>query len=108
MEPLVKDTLTGHRTGVTVRTKLASIARMAKENRKAEFCSLAHLVNKATLREAFRRLSGTAAPGIDGETKATYQKNLEENLSNLLERLKKGSYKPSPVLEEIHPKAREQ
>jgi len=30
MEPFAKDTLLGHRTGETVRTKLASIAQRAK------------------------------------------------------------------------------
>lgn len=62
-------------------------------------------MNKGTLSEAFRRLSGTAAPGIDGETKKTYQVNLEENLSNLLRRLKEGSYRPTPVRRKFIPKA---
>ncbi|NLI93638.1 MAG: group II intron reverse transcriptase/maturase [Peptococcaceae bacterium] len=104
MELLAKDTLTGRRTGETVRTKLASIAQRAKRDKKAKFCSLAHLMNKGTLREAFKRLSSTAAPGIDGETKKTYQMNLEENLSNLLTRLKQGSYRPTPVRRKYIPK----
>lgn len=105
MRPLAKDTLSGRRTGETVRTKLASIVQIAKEDGKAKFCSLAHLLSKGTLREAFSRLSNTAAPGIDGQTKETYQGNLEGNLSNLLDRLKKGSYKPSPVRRKYIPKA---
>jgi len=104
MRPLTKDTLSGRRTGETVRTKLASIVQMAREDRKAKFCSLAHLLSKGTLREAFSRLSNKAAPGIDGQIKETYQVNLEENLSNLHERLKKGSYKPSPVRRKYIPK----
>lgn len=102
MEPFAKDTLTGRRTGETVRTKLVNIAQRAERDKNAKFCSLAHLMNKGTLREAFRRLSGTAAPGIDGETKKTYQANLEENPSNLLRRLKEGSYRPTPVRRKIH------
>jgi RNA-directed DNA polymerase len=104
MRQLAKDTLSGRRTGETVRTKLASIVQIAREDGKAKFCSLAHLLSKGTLREAFSRLSNTAAPGIDGQTKETYQGNLEENLSNLLERLKQGSYKPSPVRRKYIPK----
>lgn len=104
MEPFAKDTLLGHRTGITVRTKLASIAQRAKRDKKAKFCSLAHLMNKGTLHEAFRRLSNTAAPGIDGEIKKTYQENLEENLSNLLQQLKKGTYRPTPVRRKLIPK----
>ncbi|MHB8126977.1 MAG: hypothetical protein ACYDEJ_15335 [Desulfitobacteriaceae bacterium] len=106
MRPLTKDTLSGRRTGETVRTKLASIVQIAREDGKAKFCSLAHLLNKGTLREAFSRLSNTAAPRIDGQTKETYQENLEENLSNLLDRLKKGSYKPRT--KEIHPQTGQQ
>ena len=104
MEPFAEDTLTGHRTGETVRTKLANIAQRAKRDKKVKFCSLAHLMNKGTLHEAFRRLSNTAAPGIDGETKKTYQENLEGNLNNLLQRLKKGSYRPTPVRRKRIPK----
>lgn len=104
MEPFAKDTLTGRRTGETVRTKLASIAQRAKRDKKAKFCSLAHLMSKGTFREAFRRLSNTAAPGIDGETKKTYQENLEENLNDLLQRLKKGTYRPTPVRRKLIPK----
>ena len=44
MRPLAKDTQSGRRTGETVRTKLASIVQMAREDRKAKFCSLAHLI----------------------------------------------------------------
>lgn len=105
MELLAKDTHTGRRTGETVRTKLASIAQRAKRDKKAKFCSLAHLMNKATLREAFKRISKSAAPGIDGQTKETYQSNLEENLNNLLSRLKRGSYRPTPVRRKYIPKA---
>ncbi|MHB8126973.1 MAG: reverse transcriptase domain-containing protein [Desulfitobacteriaceae bacterium] len=105
MKPFAKDTLTGRRTGETVRTKLASIAQRAERDKNAKFCSLAHLMNKGTLHEAFRRLSGKAAPGIDGETKKTYQVNLEGNLSNLLKRLKEGSYRPTPVRRKLIPKA---
>lgn len=62
-------------------------------------------MNKETLREAFRKLSSTAVPVIDGETKATYQRNLEENLSKLLVQLKAGSYRPTPVRRKFIPKA---
>ncbi|MDO0826042.1 group II intron reverse transcriptase/maturase [Desulfosporosinus nitroreducens] len=104
MEPFAKDTLTGRRTGETVRTKLANIALRAERDKNAKFCSLAHLMNKGTLHEAFRRLSGTAASGIDGETKKTYQVNLEDNLSNLLRRLKEESFRPTPVRRKFIPK----
>ena len=37
------------------------------------------------------------AVGIDGVTKEDYEAKLNENLDNLLERLKKHSYKPKPA-----------
>jgi RNA-directed DNA polymerase len=105
MKPLVNDTTSGLRTRETVRTKLTSIAQRAKRDKDAKFCSLAHLLGKGTLQEAFRRLSSSAAPGMDGETKESYKENLEENLSNLLERLKQNSFIPLPVRRKYIPKA---
>ena len=100
-----RDTLPGHRTRVTVRTKLSSIAQVAKRNKNAKFNSLAYLMNKNTLKESFRRLNNKAASGIDQVTKETYKENLEKNIDNLLERLKKGSYRPLPVKRKYIPKA---
>ncbi|MCK4260863.1 MAG: group II intron reverse transcriptase/maturase, partial [Halanaerobiales bacterium] len=91
------DTLTGHRTRESVRTKLARIAQRACKDENAKFNSLAHLMCKSTLQEAFRRVVKSAAPGIDGETKESYAENLDENLDNLLKRLKTDSFKPKPV-----------
>ena len=44
-----------------------------------------------------RGLDGTKAVGIDGITKEEYGRRLEENISALIERLKKKSYKPKPA-----------
>lgn len=78
-----RDTSTGHSTRERVRTKLARIAKRAHNKKQAKFYSLNHLMSKSTLREAFRRLSGKAAPGIDGQTKKDYEENLEKNISKL-------------------------
>ncbi|KUO53156.1 MAG: group II intron reverse transcriptase/maturase [Desulfitibacter sp. BRH_c19] len=105
MRPYANDTLPGLRTRITVRTKLADIAQRARADKSSKFCSLAHLMGKGTLREAFKRVSSSAAPGIDGETKEIYKLHLEENLINLLEKLKRGTYKPLPVRRKYIPKA---
>ena len=42
-------------------------------------------------------MDGTKAVGIDGITKEEYGRRLEENISALIERLKKKSYKPKPA-----------
>ena len=44
MELLKRETLPGLRTGITVRTKLVSIAQVAHRDKEAKFCSLAYLI----------------------------------------------------------------
>ena len=46
------------------------------------------------LRECYRELDGKKAIGIDGVTKEVYGKELEENLQDLLERIRRRAYKP--------------
>ena len=48
------------------------------------------------LREAFRALDGSKASGVDGKTKAAYERNLEENLQQLVATIHKGTYRPMP------------
>jgi hypothetical protein len=73
MELLKRETLPGLRTGITVRTKLVSVAQVARRDKEAKFCSLAYLMNKNTLTESFKRLNSSASPGIDKETKEWLQ-----------------------------------
>lgn len=80
-----------------METQLASIAHVAKTQPKAKFTSLAHLINEKTLETCHREMSGRKAPGIDGVTKADYDKELEKNLKELVSRLKRQAYKPQPV-----------
>ena len=42
-------------------------------------------------------MDGNKAAGIEGVTKEEYGKNLEENLDNLVEKLRKKSYRPKPA-----------
>ena len=44
------------------------------------------------------------AYGIDKVTKEDYEKNLEENLANLVKRMKNGSYRPHPTRRVYIPK----
>lgn len=59
--------------------------------------TLMHLVNKTTLKEVHRKQEKNKASGIDEVTKEVYDKNLDENLDNLLARMKTFSYRPQPV-----------
>lgn len=66
--------------------------------------SLIHLVNKETLKAQHERQKINKASGVDRITKKQYEEHLEENLDNLIERMKKFSYKPLPVRRTYIPK----
>ena len=69
---------------------------------------MAHLIDVAFLREAYRRTRKDGAVGVDGQTAADYAENLEENLQDLLERFKSGSYWAPPVRRKHIPKGESQ
>ena len=57
------------------------------------------------LREAYNSLNHDAAPGVDGQTWAAYGEQLEPNLRELADRLKRGAYQAPPVERVSIPKA---
>ena len=67
--------------------------------------TLMHKVNKETLKEQHRKQQKNKASGIDQITKEEYDKNLEENIDNLIVKMKSFSYKPQPVRRTYIPKA---
>ena len=66
--------------------------------------NIIHFVNKETLKEQHRKQKKNKASGIDKITKEEYNAKLDENLQNLIERMKKFSYKPLPVRRTYIPK----
>jgi len=66
---------------------------------------LMHCVNEQSLMEEHRKQSRRKATGIDGVDKAQYDENAEENIRQLVERMKKFQYKPQPVRRTYIPKA---
>ena len=87
-----------------VETKLQRIAEKARKDPSCKFTSLFHLMNVELLRGCFERLRKDAASGIDGITKEEYGKELEANLTALVERLHRMSYIPQPVRRVYIPK----
>lgn len=85
-------------------TKLDRIRELSAINPKMVFTSLYHLINENLLRECHKELDGKKATGVDNITKAEYEANLDENLKDLVERLKRKSYKPQPSLRVYIPK----
>lgn len=83
--------------GQSGQTKLDRISELSAANKKMMFNNIGHLINLSLLRELFYQLDGNKAVGIDQITKAEYGKTLEENLESLLERIRRGTYRPKPA-----------
>jgi group II intron reverse transcriptase/maturase len=62
------------------------------------------MINEELLRECHKELDGNKATGVDNVTKVEYEANLDENLKDLVNRLKRKSYKPQPSLRVFIPK----
>ena len=80
-----------------VSRTLSALGTKAGENPEHRFRSLARLLDRQLLGEAFSKLKRRASPGIDGVTHDEYAKNLDENLLALESRLKEGVYRALPV-----------
>lgn len=87
-----------------VSTRTERIARLAKQAPNMTLKTLAHHMDAAWLREAYRRTRKTGATGIDGQTADEYAMDLEGNLAKLLERAKSGRYRAPPVRRVYIPK----
>ena len=85
---------------------LERVRQAAKKDKKLRFTALLHhIYNLETLRTAYFSLKKEAAPGVDGETWRHYGEQLEVNLQDLSERLKRGAYRAKPVRRVYIPKA---
>jgi len=87
-----------------VETKLGLITQRAKRDPKCKFTTLAYLLNEGFLKDCFWELKKNKAPGIDGVTVREYEDKLEENLKELVTRLKGKRYRPQPVRRVYIPK----
>jgi RNA-directed DNA polymerase len=89
-----------------VATDLTRIGERARKEPGLVFTSLYHhICDVENLRACYDALEADKATGVDGVTKEEYGKNLEENLRNLSERLKRMGYRPKPKRRSYIPKA---
>lgn len=85
---------------------LARVRQAAQQDRRQRFTALLHHVYDVDrLEAAYRALKRDAAPGIDGQTWQQYGLDLEANLQDLSNRLKRGAYRAKPVRRAYIPKA---
>ena len=73
-----------------------NIAKANRTDRKVQ--NLAAYINADMLRAIHKTMDRKKAYGIDKVTKEDYEKNLEENLANLVKRMKNGSIPQSESL----------
>ena len=99
-----RETSTAPRGGQWMATKLSTLTQRARENPKCQFTSLAYLLTEDFLKECLGELKRGKAPGIDGVTVKEYEAHLEENLQDLVARLKGKKYRPQPVRRVYIPK----
>ena len=88
-----------------METKLSLITEIAVKDKKCKFNNLMHMLNVEGLRECFYLLKRDKASGVDNVTFEEYEKDLETNLPNLVERMKGFSYRPQPVRRVYIPKS---
>ena len=87
-----------------METKLERIADKSKNEQRPIFTSLYHLINEELLKQCHKELDGNKAVGIDNVSKKEYAENLNENIKDLVIRLKNKAYKPLPALRVYIPK----
>jgi len=70
---------------------------MARQDPKVKFTSLAHLLDEECLKKSYRELNRLAATGIDRVSYESYGQNLDENIAELVKRLKAKRYKAQDI-----------
>src|SRR5215510_5649414 len=76
---------------VTLSRALDRVRQAAKESGKRLTALWHHVYSIDRLREAYNSLNHKAAPGVDGQTWATYGEQLDTNLRGLSDRLQRGA-----------------
>ena len=97
--------MTGTPRPEPVSTKQQRIAELARNCPDMAFTNLAHHIDIEWMLTAHARTRTDGAVGVDGQTAAEYEVNLEANLQNLLDRAKSGTYVVPPVRRVHIPKA---
>ena len=80
-----------------METKLERITQLSKENPDMVFTSIGHLINIEMLKDCHKKMDKDKAVGIDGVTKEEYSRMLDENLADLMDRMKRKPYHPKPA-----------
>ena len=97
--------MTGTPSPETVSTKRQRIAELARDAPDMAFTNLAHHIDIDWLLMAYAQIRKDGAVGVDGQTADEYEAHLRDNLQDLLNRAKSGTYVAPPVRRVHIPKA---
>jgi len=89
-----------------VQTSLRGIAKKAQEQKKHRFGNLYEMLNEEFLLDSWRNIRKDAAYGVDQVSAEEYEENLGENIRQLVERLKRKSYRAKLVRRQYIPKGK--
>ena len=92
------------KTGLSVLTSLRGIANKAKDQPKYRFRNLYGMIDKELLIHAWRGLNKKACAGVDEVMAQEYGKDLEANLDDLIDRLKRQAYRAKLIKRKLIPK----
>jgi RNA-directed DNA polymerase len=84
---------------------LVAVRQAARQSRNARFTALLHHITIDLLKRSYLSLERDSAPGIDGVTWQAYGEGLEAKLTELHDRIHKGSYRACPARRTYIPKA---
>ena len=87
-----------------MQTSLLAIAKKAQEKKDLRFFNLYRLIDESLLLDCWRDIRKKAAYGVDGISAQEYGENLIENIRNLVDRLKKKTYRARLVRRHWIPK----
>ena len=88
-----------------MQTSLRGINNKAKNDANHRFGGIYRLLNEENLRWSFYQLNKDASAGVDNCDWKSYETNLDENLEDLVSRLKRKSYRTKLIRRHYIPKA---
>lgn len=82
--------------------EIIRISNIARQHQKVD--TVMYALNEENLKQSARKIAGNKAVGIDNVTKKEYVENLDSNIKELIENMKKMAYKPKAVRRVYIPK----
>jgi RNA-directed DNA polymerase len=89
---------------VSVQTSLQAIAKKASEQPGYRYRNLFGMLNEEMLKDSWQFIRKNAASGVDRVSAKEYERNLEENIHQLVEDLKRKRYRAKLVRRVLIPK----